>query len=184
MPVQGPLLVVGCAHILSCGGLPLPPVDPARSTLYNFIHTRGAAQSAPHCPILGSNSDQACGHCPEHWQWQQQGGYAARRVRAGGIWSQCPPLKSLLRWLGLQVLPVHGCLVVGSLCPPVKSEITVVICPPPPVDHSRITPSQLAQAECTVPAAPSCMVLGRDSDKTSGCCSEHFTVAALGQVFS
>ena len=43
------------------------------------------------------------------WQWQHQGRYVSRNVRAttGGIHSQCPALWCPLRRLGLQVVPVH-----------------------------------------------------------------------------
>ena len=50
------------------------------------------------------------------WQWQWQAVWIPRGVRAttGGVWSQCPPLWYPLMWLGLQVVPVHGPLVVAG----------------------------------------------------------------------
>ena len=55
-------------------------------------HAGGAAQTASSYRVLGSDSDQACmGADQSIWQWQQQGGYVPRGVRAtmGGAWLQC-----------------------------------------------------------------------------------------------
>ena len=56
--------------------------------------------------------------------------------------------------------------------------------PPPPADHTRRTLFHLAHAGGAAPAAPSCRVLGRDSDQVSGCYPECLAVAAAGQVCS
>ena len=48
------------------GGLPLPPVDHARSTLSHLALTGHAAPAAPSCRFLGRDSDQAFGHFPEY----------------------------------------------------------------------------------------------------------------------
>ena len=56
--------------------------------------------------------------------------------------------------------------------------------PPPPADHASSTPSHLAYAGSSEPAAPSHKVLGRDSDQASGHCLEHLAVAPAGQVCS
>ena len=41
--------------------------------------------------------------------------------------------------------------------------------PPPPVDPAKSTCSRLAPTEGVAPAAPSCRVLGRDSDQAITC---------------
>ena len=56
--------------------------------------------------------------------------------------------------------------------------------PLPPVDHTKSTLSGLAYAGGAAPAAPSCRVLGRDSDQVSGRCPECLAVAAAGRVCS
>ena len=56
--------------------------------------------------------------------------------------------------------------------------------PPPPADHSRSTLSHLAHAGGATPAAPSCRVLGRDSNQTFGCPPDCLAVAAAGRVCS
>ena len=56
--------------------------------------------------------------------------------------------------------------------------------PLPPADHARGTLSHLANAGGAAPAAPSCRVLGRDSDEVSGHHAEHLVMAAAGQMFS
>ena len=65
-----------------------------------------------------------------------------------------------------------------------ESEITVVVCPLPPADHARSTLSHLSHTGCAAPAAPSCRVLGRDSDQVSGHQPEHLAVASARQVCS
>ena len=104
------------------------------------------------------------------WQWQQQGGCVPRGVRAptGGVWSQCPPLWCplgewgckwfLLRYLQWQwAMPTSG---IRDNCGSLSL---------PPADHARRTLSHLAHSGGAAPAAPSCRVLGRDSDQGSGC---------------
>jgi len=49
----------------NCGGLPLPPVDHARITLSHLANAEGAAPAAPSWKVLGMDSDQASGCCPE-----------------------------------------------------------------------------------------------------------------------
>ena len=71
----------------------------------------------------------------------------------------------------------------GGPCPPLESGITAEVCSPLPADHSR-TLSHLAHAGGAVPAAPSCRVLGRNSDQVSGCHPQHLAVAAAGWVCS
>ena len=68
--------------------------------------------------------------------------------------------------------------------PPLESEITAVICPCHLRNHSRSTLSCLAHAGGAALAAPSCRVLGRDSDKASGCCPECLAMTAAGWVCS
>ena len=50
----------------NCSNLPLPPADHAGSTLSHLAHADGAAAVAPHCRVLGRDSDQVSGHHPEH----------------------------------------------------------------------------------------------------------------------
>ena len=56
--------------------------------------------------------------------------------------------------------------------------------PMPPVEHARNTMSCLAHAGGAAQFAPSCRVLGRDSDQAFGHCLEHLAVAAAGWVCS
>lgn len=49
----------------SYGGLPPPPADHARSTLSRLAHAGGAVLATSSCRVLGRDSDQASGHCPE-----------------------------------------------------------------------------------------------------------------------
>ena len=96
---------------------PLLPLDHSRSIPSCLTHTRGAAQAALSCRVLGSDSDQACvGAAWSVWQWQQQGGCVSRGVKAttSGAWLQCPIFCWSLRWLGPQVEPVHRPLVVAG----------------------------------------------------------------------
>ena len=50
----------------NCCGLPPPPADHVRSTLFHLAHTGGAAQAVPSCRFLGRDSDQVSEHHPEH----------------------------------------------------------------------------------------------------------------------
>ena len=88
------------------GGLPPSPVDHARSALSCLAPTGGAAQAAPSCRFLGSDSDQASGHCPECLAVAAAGPVCSQRSESNSRWcsitmsfSVCP-----LRWLGLQVI--------------------------------------------------------------------------------
>ena len=54
----------------------------------------------------------------------------------------------------------------------------------PPPDHARSTLSHLAHAGSSAPVAPSCRVLGMDSDRVSGGHPERLAVAAAGWVCS
>ena len=56
--------------------------------------------------------------------------------------------------------------------------------PLPTADNARSTPSHINHARGAVPAAPSCRILGRDSDQASLSCPEHLAVAAAGWVCS
>ena len=53
-----------------------------------------------------------------------------------------------------------------------------------PADHTRSTLSHLAHAGGAAPVAPSCRVLGMDSDEVSGGHPEHLAVVAAGWVCS
>ena len=62
-------MAVGHTHLWDrddCGSLPLPPADQAKSTLSHLAHAGGAAPAAPRCRVLGRDSDQVSGSCPEH----------------------------------------------------------------------------------------------------------------------
>ena len=92
---------------------------------------REVAQAAPGYRALGSGSDPHARVGSTHtiWQWQQQGMCIPRRVGAtmSGTRLQCPPPHWSLRWLGLQVVPVHGPPSGGRPRPPLESEMTVVV---------------------------------------------------------
>ena len=142
-------------------------------------------QAAPSCRILGSDRDQACGHCPEH----------LAAAAAGWVCSQ--GCESTNRWhsiaMSFSVVPSE---VVGSAsdfcsgipsdsgpCPTLESRITEWF-DPLHADHTRSTLSHLAHAGGAAPAVPSCGVPGKDSDHVSSCGPESLTVAAAGRVCS
>ena len=113
----------------NCGGLPLPPVDCARSNSSCLAPTEGAP-AALSCRFLGRGSDQESGHCPKH----------LAVVAAGQVCSQLS--ESNNRWCSVASSSVVPSEVVwaasgfcsgissgGGLCPPLESEITVVVCP-------------------------------------------------------
>ena len=64
------------------GGLLLPLLDYERSTSSCLTHAGGTEPAASSCRVLGRDSDQASGCCPEVWPWQQQGSCVLRGVRA------------------------------------------------------------------------------------------------------
>ena len=60
-----------------------PSVDHSRSTPSHLSHVGVAAQAAPSCRVLGSDSDQVCvGAAQSIWHWQQQGVFVPRGVKA------------------------------------------------------------------------------------------------------
>ena len=80
---------------------------------------RWEQQAAPDCSALGIDSDpQECVGCTQGlWQQQQQCVCVciSTRVMTRDIAQlHCPPLWQPLKWLGPQVLPVHGLLVVAA----------------------------------------------------------------------
>ena len=101
----------------------------------------------------------------------------------GGVLSQCPPLWSPLMWFGMKVVLGHDpkwqCATptsgVRDNCGGISQ---------PSADHARSTPSPLSHTGGATPAAPSCRVLGRDSDQASGHCPDFWAVADAGQVCS
>ena len=153
----------------NCGGLPPPPVDHARSTL-SCLAPRGATASAsPSCRVLGRDSDQASGHCPEH----------LAVATAAQVYSQGS--ESNNRWCCVTVFSVEPSEVVGSAggsCSGIPSgggpHLTSGVSdncsglPPPPANHAGSIPSHLAHAGCVVPIDPGSRVLGRHSDQLSG----------------
>ena len=68
----------------------------------------------------------------------------------------------------------------GGSYPYLGSEITAVVCHPPPVDHVRSIPSHLVHAGGAAQAIPSCRALGEESDQACGCYLEHLAVTAAG----
>ena len=85
--------------------------------------------------------------------------------------------------MGLQVVSVHGPLVVASHSFSGARDKCSDL-PLPPVDHERSTLSCLAPIGGACQAAPSCRFLGRDSGQASGHCPECVAVAASGWVCS
>ena len=75
-------------------------------------------QAGPSCRALGNSSDPQAlvSGAQSIWQEQKQDTCIPTWVKAttGGAWLQCPPLCWTLRWLGLQVVPFHGPLVVAG----------------------------------------------------------------------
>ena len=72
----------------------------------------------------------------------------------------------------------------GGPSPPLESEATAAVCSHHLQTMQRSTLSHLSHTGGAAPAAPSCRVLGRDSDEVSGHHAEHLVMAAAGQMFS
>ena len=88
-------------------------------------------------------------HVSSAWsicQWQWQGMCVPSKVRAttGHAYLQFPPLCQPLRWLGLQVVPVHGPLLVAGQAH--LWTLRWLSFPPLPVDHARCAPLHFAHA--------------------------------------
>ena len=70
----------------NCLGLPLPPVDYARSTLSHFAHAGGVVPAASSCSVLGRNSDQVSGQCPEHLAVAAAGWVCSQGGKSNNLW--------------------------------------------------------------------------------------------------
>ena len=169
-----------------CGGLPLPPLDHARSTSSHLALTGSAAPAAPSCSFLGRDSNQAFGHYPEQlavaaaeWVYSQQ-------RKSNNSWCSITMFSFLVpcEVVGAASSSCSGIPSGGRTLPPLESEITVMVLPLTPLDHPMSTPSHLAYIGGAAPAASSFRVLGRDSDQPSGHFPECLAVAASGQVYS
>ena len=149
-----------------CGGLPPPPVDQARSTSSCLAPTGGPVKAAPSC---SKGMIKHLGTC------QTFGSGSRGRLCSWGS-------KSKNRWCSItmssslvssEVVEAAGgsCSGIpsgGGPCPPLESDITVVVCLCP--DHTRSTPSHLAHTGGVAPATSSCQVLGSDSVQASENC--------------
>ena len=122
VPVQGPLVGADHGHLWgsdNCSGLPLQPVDLAWSNPSHLAHAGGAAPAAPSCRVLGRDSDQVTGCCPECLAVAAAGQVCSQGSESNSVW--CLAAVSLfflfcqpLRWLGLQVEPTQRHPVVAS----------------------------------------------------------------------
>ena len=74
-----------CSGITS-GFMPVPSADPARSTLSHLAHAGGAAPTAPSCRVLGRDSDQVSGLCPEHLAVVAAGWVCPQRGEINNMW--------------------------------------------------------------------------------------------------
>ena len=115
----------------NCSGLPPPLVDHARSTPSCLAHRGDTLQAVPSCRVLGSDSNQTCGHCLERLVVA-----AARRVC-------CQEREGNNRWHSVAVpsslVPFEVIGAAGGACswtpsagrlrPPLESEMTAVFCP-------------------------------------------------------
>ena len=147
--------------------------------------TGGAAQAVLSCRILGQDSNQASGHCPEHLAVAAAGWVCSQGSESNNRWCSVT--------MSFSVVPSEVVGAASDFCsgipsgggprPPLESGITVAVCPPLPADP-RCLLSHLAHAGGASPAAPSCKVLGRDSDQVSGGHPECLAVAAVGWVCS
>ena len=70
----------------SYGGLPPPPADHARSTLSRLAHAGGAVLATSSCRVLGRDSDQASGHCPEFWAVADAGQVCSQGSESNDMW--------------------------------------------------------------------------------------------------
>ena len=133
--VHGPLMVVSHSHIRSqrllWGFAPVPPVDHARSTSSCLAHTGRAAKAAPSSRLLGRDSDQASGLYPECLAMASAGQVCFQGSKSNVMYFSIT--------MSFCVLPSE---VVGAAsdfcssipggsgpCPPLESEITVVVFP-------------------------------------------------------
>ena len=146
--LSGSLEVTGAARGVSSrtpsGGKALPPLEPeitsdlapspadhARSTWSCLGPTGDAAQAAPSCTFLGKDSDQAYGHCPE----------CLAVAATGQVFSQRSESNIRCFYLAVSFSVVPSEVVRGASdfcsgipsgsgpCPPLESEMSVVICP-------------------------------------------------------
>ena len=69
----------------NCGGLPPPLVDHARNTLFHLAHAGGAVPDAPSCRVLGRDSNQVSGHCPEHFEVATAGRVCSQGSKSNSI---------------------------------------------------------------------------------------------------
>ena len=116
----------------------------------------GAIQAVPSCRILGRDSDQSSGNCPE----------CSAVATAGQVCSKGS--KSTNRWcsitMSISVVPSEvvgaasdfcsGIPSGGGPCPPLESGITGSL-PLLPADYARRTMSHSAHAGGAAPVAPS-----------------------------
>ena len=115
----------------NCGGLPTPPADHARGTSSHLANTEGPAQAAPSCPILGSDRDQECGHCPEHLAVVAAGASVlpGMQEQQRVVFGPSALLCGALEMVGAASGSCSWTPNAGGPCPPLESEITVVVCP-------------------------------------------------------
>ena len=117
----------------NCGSLPPPPVDPARSTLSHLAHAGGAASAAPSFRVLGRDSDQVSGHCPDCLAVAPAGCVCSQGSKSNSVW--CLVAVPSFSFLPTpEVTGVTGgaqsqSLSGGKPCLPLVSEPTAAVCP-------------------------------------------------------
>ena len=162
-----------------------PPVDHMRSTPSCLAPTEGAAKPAPGCRVLGRDSDQASGHCPERLAVIAADQVCSQESESNNRWCSVTVPSCVLasEVTGATTSACSGTPNGSGPRPLLESEITGSDLPPPPVDHARSTPC-LAHIRGAAQATLSCRVLGNDSDQASGHCPECLAVAIAEQVCS
>ena len=132
------------------GGLSLPPADHTRSTLSHLAHIGGAVPAAPSCRVLGRDSDQASWCCPECWAVAAVGQVCSQVSKSNNRWCSVTMSFSVVpsEVVGAASGSCSGIPSGSGPCPPLESEITVVVCPhhlqamqeAPHVTHSTLHP--------------------------------------------
>ena len=128
--VHRPLVVTSGVRD-NCSGLPLPPVDHARSTLSHLAPIGGAVPAAPSCRFLGRDSDQATRHCPEHLAVAAAGRVYSQGSESNNRWCSVTVPSSVVpsEVVGVTSGSCSGNPSGGGLHPPLESEITAMVFP-------------------------------------------------------
>ena len=138
------------------------------------------------CRILGIDRDQTCGYCLEHLAVATAGQACSQRCKSTNRWFLVTMPSSVVPfgWMGLQVILFKYLQCQWAMPTSGIRDSWGGLPLPPPADHARSTLSHLGHTGGAAPVAPSCRVLGKDSDQVSVGHPEHLAVTAAGWVCS